>query len=80
MIVNYDQHNKRQIFLHHPAMCNFGLEKSYREFFRVTSDLLLSCTHLPETLDLTDGEGYNDEQLEARQTIERGVYAKTLCL
>lgn len=34
--------------------------------------------HLPETLDLTDGEGYGDELLEARQTIERGVYAKTL--
>jgi hypothetical protein len=34
--------------------------------------------HLTETLDLTDGEGYNDELLEARQTIERGVYAKTL--
>jgi hypothetical protein len=34
--------------------------------------------HLPETLDLTDGEGYNEELLEARQTIERGIYAKTL--
>ena len=34
--------------------------------------------HFPETLDLTDGEGYGDELLEARQTIERGVYAKTL--
>ena len=34
--------------------------------------------HLPETLDLTDGEGYGDELLETRQTIERGVYAKTL--
>lgn len=56
----------------------FWAGKELWSFFELQVICCHLVPHLPETLDLTDGEGYGDELLEARQTIERGVYAKTL--
>lgn len=52
--------------------------KELWSFFELQLIFCHLVPHLPETFDLTDGEGYEDERIEARQTIERGVYAKTL--
>jgi hypothetical protein len=61
-----------------PRHAQFWAGKELWSFFELQVICCHIVPHLPETLDLTDGEGYADELLEARQTIERGVYAKTL--
>ena len=61
-----------------PRHAQFWAGKELWSFFELQVICCHLVPHLPETLDLTDGEGYGDELLEARQTIERGVYAKTL--
>jgi hypothetical protein len=61
-----------------PRHAQSWARKELWSFFELQVICCHLVPHLLETLDLTDGEGYNEELLEARQTIERGVYAKTL--
>jgi len=61
-----------------PRHAQFWARKELWSFFELQVICCHLVPHLPETIDLTDGESYNDELLEARQTIERGIYAKTL--
>ncbi|MFK7847555.1 MAG: hypothetical protein AB8G77_19850 [Rhodothermales bacterium] len=56
-----------------PRHAQLWARKELWSFFELQVICCHLVTHLPETLDLTDGEGYGDELFEARQTIERGV-------
>jgi hypothetical protein len=61
-----------------PSHAQSWARKELWSFFELQVICCHLVPHLPETLDLTDGEVYENELLESRQSIEPGIIAKTL--